>query len=244
MSDVGIRGFLRELGFSGREANVLGLLLEKGALTVSEISDSLGIARPHIYTVLKSLMRRGLVARIVGRPARYTAEPAVYTLRRLFREKTKMWESILEELELRIKSYRGVLLVEDSSSFLDILYLRAKEAGFRVWLVIPGVLEHTVKELLRNVSRRAELRVVIGSLPLLRGLDLPPTVGRYVEPASPFLLAVVDNTVFFAPVVGEKIIWGVVIEGAREYVDYFEHIWSEDYVTTLYKFRMKSPKQY
>ncbi len=53
---------LREIGFSGSEASVYMELLKIGPQAVSTIAKRLGINRTTIYSILKSLEERGLVA--------------------------------------------------------------------------------------------------------------------------------------------------------------------------------------
>ncbi len=63
------------MGFSDGEIYLYLRLLELGEATISESLRGLDISRPHAYTLIKILLRKGLVAEIPGKPARFRVLP-------------------------------------------------------------------------------------------------------------------------------------------------------------------------
>ena len=63
--------WLESLNLTKQEAEILAFIMVKGQATVNEISEGLGIARPHVYTALKNLWAKGFIAKSSSRPAVY-----------------------------------------------------------------------------------------------------------------------------------------------------------------------------
>jgi len=244
--------WLEELNLTRREAEILALLLVRGKATVGEISEALNIARPHVYTTLKSLWMRGYVAKSERRPAFYTAEPSLEILREKIEEKARRNERMLkliEGLASKASVPKGVVLVEGSSAFLTQLGQAIDRARIYLWIAAPrfSILGPSSERKIFNArNRNCDVRVATGDFAFFRKYPAAPSFVRYIEPPPPFILCVADGEAFFAPTFQDFVSWGLVIREdtiVRQYKAYFEHIWVEDYIRTLYKVRVRYPRE-
>jgi sugar-specific transcriptional regulator TrmB len=97
------RKVLRELGLTDYETRSYLALLEKGALTASQVSENAEVPYSKVYETLTSLERKGWIETEHGRPTRYypkAPSEALATMKLHLEDKVKTWEkTILEELE-------------------------------------------------------------------------------------------------------------------------------------------------
>jgi sugar-specific transcriptional regulator TrmB len=97
------RKVLRELGLTGYETRSYLALLEKGALTASQVSENAEVPYSKVYETLTSLERKGWIETEQGRPTRYypkAPSEALATMKLHLEDKVKTWEkTVLEELE-------------------------------------------------------------------------------------------------------------------------------------------------
>jgi len=244
--------WLEHLGLSRREAEILSFLLLRGRATVGEISEALGIARPHVYTTLKVLWQRGLVAKTEGRPAYYTASPSLEVLKRKVEER-EMWNErmlrLLESLTAKAELPEQTVLLEGVNAFLTQLLKHVKSARTYVWVATPRLStlgSGAVQAFFNARSRGCDTRVATGDFTFFRRYSTIPSFVRYIEPSPPFVLAIIDDTAYFAPAVNDVIGGGLVSRDSvivRQYKAFFEHIWVEDYIRTLYKVRIRAPRE-
>ncbi|MEM3384167.1 MAG: helix-turn-helix domain-containing protein [Nitrososphaeria archaeon] len=78
MSDIGDKklfGLLRELGLSGREAEVYLFLWKKGPQKAHSIASYLNIDRAQTYRLLNNLKEKGMIEVTIEAPSRYVATP-------------------------------------------------------------------------------------------------------------------------------------------------------------------------
>jgi sugar-specific transcriptional regulator TrmB len=94
---------LRELGLTQYETRAYLALLDKGALTASQISELAEVPYSKIYEVLASLEKKGWIKAERGRPSRYypkAPSEALEAAKLRLEEMTKLWEqTILGELQ-------------------------------------------------------------------------------------------------------------------------------------------------
>lgn len=64
---------MQNLGFSEGEAILYSRILEIGSCTISECLKGLNLSRPHAYSLMRNLVKSGLVAEEAGKPNRYHA---------------------------------------------------------------------------------------------------------------------------------------------------------------------------
>lgn len=97
------RKVLRELGLTDYETRAYLALLEKGALTASQVSEDAEVPYSKIYETLSSLERKGWIETEHGRPTRYypkAPSEALATMKLQLEDKVKTWEkTVLDELE-------------------------------------------------------------------------------------------------------------------------------------------------
>ncbi len=244
--------WLRFLGFTQREADILYLFLERGPLTAREISERLGMAMPHVYSALKRLYEMGLVARVRGRPSRYVAVGVARSLEEMLERRITEGEELIREvrrLEARTRSVASTAIFGGRAGLVGSLRADMERASVLLWAaaptlrIVPG-LEGQVQ---RARSRGCDVRVVTGDLEFVRRVGESPGFIRYVEPPPPFALFIVDGTGYFAPVLGEEVVSGYMTRdplALGRLKRYFEHLWRDDYVTTLYRLRMNTPREY
>ena len=94
---------LRELGLTQYETRAYLALLDKGALTASQVSEYSEVPYSKIYEVLASLERKGWIKAERGRPSKYypkSPSEALEAAKLRLEEITKSWEqTILSELQ-------------------------------------------------------------------------------------------------------------------------------------------------
>jgi sugar-specific transcriptional regulator TrmB len=91
---------LNNLGLTASQAKVYLALIQNGPSKVAAIAYTASISREHLYEILKSLERAGLVERELGKTTIYKAAPLDGALPMLFKNK----QLEISELENKIKS--------------------------------------------------------------------------------------------------------------------------------------------
>lgn len=66
---------MRNLGFSDGEIQLYMRLLGVGSYTISECLRGIDLSRPHAYSIMRNLVKRGLVAEEAGKPTRFRVLP-------------------------------------------------------------------------------------------------------------------------------------------------------------------------
>lgn len=241
--------WLISLGFSSNEASILLLLSERGALTVSEISKELRIAQPHVYTSLQELFEKGLVEKIGSRPARYCNLNFVSKLDEIIKQRKKYAEKMLNHIRsLSSQSFKRTIFFRNKEIFKGELLKALKSANHRVWIVIPAfsLIGDNIEKELMKIKNKVDTRIAISDIRYFRTLGESPSFIRYIQPSPPFILVIIDNRLFFAPIMGNMYL-GISMDNPDLlllYSNYFDHIWRDDYVRTLYRLRMTTPKEY
>ena len=244
--------WLESLNLTKQEAEILAFIMVKGQATVNEISEGLGIARPHVYTALKNLWAKGFIAKSSSRPAVYNALPSIDALRMRVKELSEWYErmlSVVESLASRVSLPERAVFIEGGNAFLTHLVNDVSKAKMLVWIALPrlSIAGKSLETALYSArSRGVDVRVAACDYGLLKRFPSSPNFYRYVEPPPPFVLAIVDSTSYFSPATVDFLPGGIVTRSpqiVREYKAYFEHIWSEDYLHTVHKIRVRSPRE-
>lgn len=104
-----IREALEKLDIKGYELKAYLTILKLGEETAPVIASESGIPLPRIYSVLESLLKKGLIEVKMGRPRKYRALPPsislIHYVRRKINELTELATNIVEVLS---SYYRGV----------------------------------------------------------------------------------------------------------------------------------------
>ena len=95
-----------ELGFNENEARLYEALLELSEGTVDEIARVARVRRPTAYKVLRSMVSRGFIAGLPGRPIKYRMLDPEETFRDLFQQR---YEEINELREVLPKQFENFL---------------------------------------------------------------------------------------------------------------------------------------
>jgi sugar-specific transcriptional regulator TrmB len=93
----------KDLGFNSQEAKCYLALLERGTLTVGEVSKLAGIPRTNAYDSLEKLMSKGMCIERPGDTKRYSASDPALLRERFVMEKDKATDMELEKLRKKEK---------------------------------------------------------------------------------------------------------------------------------------------
>jgi len=154
---------LKSFGLSEYEARVILTLIAEGELTASEISGKSGVPRTSVYEVVKSLISRGIVEEISGKPMKFRALSSE-DIMNLFARKVKDNIDFLKEnlpsirradkVEEIVKFYRGEMAINLMKELIE----NAK----RSVIVATMYLDEEIK----NIVRLAKCNTVMLSINL------------------------------------------------------------------------------
>jgi sugar-specific transcriptional regulator TrmB len=231
LSDENAVQVLTQLGLTFLEARIYLALCEHGKLTAKELSNSTKKSRPDIYRVIAKLQRKGLVEKIIEKPAQFRAVPIdtgiVFLLERKkaehvdLRVKTKL---LLHEFkEKKVKTP----LETESSHFVMIpqkeaVVKRIREAIekskksvdiFLSWRRFAMGITSTFAESAQKAwDREVKFRIIVESPTERAGLELarqfckksPFCNIRFVSGAPKTVLGIYDRKKVFIVVDPEK----------------------------------------
>lgn len=142
--------YLQEIGLSDKEAAVYLSLLSSHGSSVVDIAKLTNIKRPTVYTILDSLLKKGLVSESTeGNRTRYQAEPPerleTYVTRQktLLEEKAKILKDVIPELKAMqreasdkpvVRYYEGK---EGVISSLEELFGSKEKAEDSIYFIYP-----------------------------------------------------------------------------------------------------------
>jgi len=167
---------LKELGLTGYETSVYSTLLSYGRLTAKELSDHSKVPPTAVYPNVESLMKKGLIQKLVGKIATFEALPPKVGLRSwVHNEAARMIElekeltPLLEERanQKRIPAAREPIFLssgaeashEITMGFMD----EAKESLFIVGWAFRSSLNmyRLLKGLRSAVQRNVDVRLIL-----------------------------------------------------------------------------------
>ncbi len=152
---------LKELGLTTYEAKAYVALVLRGVATASEICDLSGIPYTRIYDVLASLVNKGMVVTIPGRPIKYKAIDPRRVLENLreeiineYNRKIKTTERIMQELLSEL-----VPIYERRSQNLreSILLLRGRRT---IHDMVMSLFEHSHERIACLVTHNTLIRLI------------------------------------------------------------------------------------
>lgn len=147
-----IKQSLKHLGFNNSEIKVYFCLLENGSSSILEIAQKTNIPRATIYTIIKSLVKKGLVnMSVVGKKNRFItaspeklleiAEDKKYNINKTIDEINQNWEQLQSIFSIKsgkpkIRYYEGVegikSIYEDSLKSEEIYVFCLTQNGPRL----------------------------------------------------------------------------------------------------------------
>ena len=208
------RRALQELGLTEYEIRAYVMLVEKGPMTASELSETAQVPYSKIYEILSSLKQKGFIEDHGGRPARYVAKSPATAL-----------ESLHIAIERRIKGYEETVL----SELMPIYERRGTRERPDIW-ILRG--ETSILEKIREVASKSESELLIAA-PILTPelVDLIQPIAGSARARGCDVRIMISNTadqglinklVNMAPVrVRDQMFGGGVITDAREVVIVF-----------------------
>jgi sugar-specific transcriptional regulator TrmB len=162
---------LRELGFGAHETAVILALNRLESATVAELSTETGIHHANLYAVLDSLVGRGLVVLLSGRPKTYQFSPLAH-VKEMFSSKLEQLLHDLQKLQDTRQS-TGVIpsliyTIRGSVDVLAKMLAMIDRAQNTIFIVAPSLEDFgmTVLEHLRNAQTRGvKIRAILGKKP-------------------------------------------------------------------------------
>ncbi|MBN2230956.1 MAG: TrmB family transcriptional regulator [Candidatus Thorarchaeota archaeon] len=162
--EVGARASstLREIGFGAHETSVILALNQIESATVADLSSETGIHHANLYSVLESLIGRGLVVLHSGRPKVYQFAPLSH-VKEMFSSKM---EQLLEDLKILQDSRdsKGIIpaliyTIRGSADVLAKMVAMIGRAKQSIFLVAPDLDELSIP--IHESLRKAKSRGVI-----------------------------------------------------------------------------------
>ena len=95
-----MKEFLTQVGFSENEAKLYVSLLNLGEGTVNEIARVAKVRRTTAYSVLREMVKKGLIVEVAGKPVRYQVLPPRQALADFLRERIEEAKRWAERLPL------------------------------------------------------------------------------------------------------------------------------------------------
>lgn len=162
---------LRELGFGAHETAVILTLNQLETASVAEISAETGIHHANLYTVLDSLVGRGLVVLHAGRPKKYQFAPLSH-VKEMISSKVDQLLHDLQALQDTRES-KGVIpsliyTIRGSADVLAKMLAMIDRAKETIFLVAPdlGELGMPVIEHLRDARKHGvKIQAIFGQPP-------------------------------------------------------------------------------
>ena len=162
---------LRELGFGAHETAVILALNQLESATVADLSTETGIHHANLYAVLDSLVGRGLVVLLSGRPKTYQFSPLAH-VKEMFSTKLDQLLHDLQKLQDTRES-TGVIpsliyTIRGSADVLAKMLAMIDRAKETIFIVAPDLdaFGMTVLEYLQNAhTRGVKIRAILGKKP-------------------------------------------------------------------------------
>ncbi len=243
---------LINLGFPPRKAKVLAALIEHKPLSVDELVELTGIPRPHLYTVLRELLIQGLVLKVEGKPSRYTITTDKRVFEELVQSRIQYFKAFLEKVAGKIidKRIRGTFYFADGTSLKREFERLLETCRVRIWVYVPNfslLNRRIIKKFDYATGQGLDVRIATSDEVFINSPAGPPSYIRYIEPARPMLLGILDSKTVFSYVVKMRIRGGFVSseeDVLKDYAIMFEHMWVDDYAETLYRVKARIIKPY
>ena len=244
---------LRTLGFSKNESKILSFLIEKGEASVQEISERIEVPAPHIYETLKVLYNKGCILKGVKRPVKYMAVADIKYYYDIGKEQVEEINRAVNIVSKHISSReepKGTYLIGNYKT-LRIKYLRFLREirrSFKGIIPFSSLMDINLQKYIDSISSALDVKLVISDKKILEGYTISPPYIRYVEPPPPLLMGIFDDKILIsAQLISNVFLAGFVsyeYEIISFYKEFFKHVWVDDYLRTLYKFRIRTPREY
>jgi len=232
---------LHELGLTQYETRAYLALLDKGALTASQISEYSEVPYSKIYEVLASLEKKGWIKAERGRPSKYypkSPSEALEVARLRLEEMTKSWEqAILGELQplydkRGIREKPDIWILRGEFSIMAKLKETLDKAKKEVMIAapsLPGTLEDTVVSTLTRLQNAGvDVLFMISKESRDRNLKIASVAEIRVRDQMFGGGVIVDSKEAMLFLGEEKptlVIWSNHLGLVKFARDYFQHLW-------------------
>lgn len=149
---------LERFGLTAAQTKVYLAMLRLGPCRPSNLSDSITIARPEAYRVLRELASKGLVTQNLGKPLTFAAVPPATALPMLLRQMKEKLSELDEEKSALIESLSAS---QSSPNETPDQQLSVIVGGYNVNVKLKQMLADAEEEYLTVVSRFALRRYAI-----------------------------------------------------------------------------------
>ncbi|MEK6825552.1 MAG: helix-turn-helix domain-containing protein [Nanoarchaeota archaeon] len=225
---------LKQIGFLDAEVDVYQALLRKGPALVSELHQTTGHHRTHIYDLLEKLREKGLVSVFIQAGKKHFQAASPQRLLAYMDERKKQVESLLPDLEELIQTPREAVNVELfkgkeglKTVLQDVLRTGKNYCVMGSIKQFEEILEYALPSFLRTIEKKnikervlcdTREKIEKAKIGTYRALD-----GKYLFPSSFWVYG--DKVAFF---VWTMPYFAIVIESndvAKTYQAYFEFFW-------------------
>lgn len=166
MSEKELKELLKELGFNEYEVNAYLTLIKEGPLTAGELATLSKVPQPRIYDVIRTLMSKGFVITIGGRPKRVVAvnpERVFSEIERKYIRKVNLVKEMLKELyNPRVDEIGNIIVVKSKITFEKYVKDAIKNAKRHISLALPlPFLRKIQDELMKKKKAGVEIDLFI-----------------------------------------------------------------------------------
>lgn len=130
---------LMSIGFTKNQAKTYLALLELGEAKTGKLCSKLGIASSHIYRILDSLIKKGVVSVKILNNAKVFLPNDPHTLNDLYKQKQQELEAQKESIGRTIEELSRI--PKDNETFSDYKYFEGVSGIRAMWLEIDELLE-------------------------------------------------------------------------------------------------------
>ena len=130
---------LTKLGFTLDQARIYLAIVQEGPATVKKIAEVSKITRPDIYRIIPTLQKKGIVEKLIAKPAIFRAIPMAHVLPTWLKRKTAEINKLKMKTEEMISDFQNTLVksVQETNAEFSVTF--GKEA------IIQGIKEKLLK---------------------------------------------------------------------------------------------------
>ncbi|ADT84810.1 TrmB family transcriptional regulator [Thermococcus barophilus] len=201
MSEKELKGLLRELGFSEYEVSAYLTLIKEGPLTAGELATLSKVPQPRIYDVIRTLMGKGFVITIGGRPKKVVAvnpEKVFSEIERKYVRKVSLVKEMLKEIyNPRDGEIGNIIVVKSKITFEKYVKDAIKNAKRHISLALPiSFLKRIQDDLIKKKKMGVEIDLFVYGVG-----EIPPVAHKIKirEVPDPFILIQDKETGIYAP---------------------------------------------
>ncbi|NJE11853.1 TrmB family transcriptional regulator [Thermococcus sp. LS2] len=201
MSEKELKELLKELGFNEYEVSAYLTLIKEGPLTAGELATLSKVPQPRIYDVIRTLMGKGLVITMGGRPKKVVAidpDKVFSEIEQKYVRKVSLVKEMLKELYNPGESEVGsIIVVKSKITFEKYVKEAIKNAKRHISLALPSSFLMRIQD---DLMRKKQMGVEIDLFVYGVG-EVPPVAHKIKvrEVSDPFILIQDKETGIYAP---------------------------------------------